>query len=88
MLIFSSKSLEKPVVTKIFSHLVANSSFCTSAISMELGVDLGEIRWKNTGSGKEDLGWRLERALSTLVFLAFLFFGSSLAVFVVRSILN
>ena len=27
---FSSKSLEKPLVTRIFSHLVANSSFCTS----------------------------------------------------------
>ena len=30
LLIFSSKSLEKHVVTRIFSHLVANSSFCTS----------------------------------------------------------
>ena len=30
LFIFSSKSLEKPVVTRIFSHLVANSSFCTS----------------------------------------------------------
>ena len=30
LLIFSSKSLEKPVVTRIFSHVVTNSSFCTS----------------------------------------------------------
>ena len=32
LLIFSSKSLEKPVVTRIFSHVVTNSSFCTSGV--------------------------------------------------------
>ena len=30
MLELKKRSLEKPVVTKLFSHLVANSSFCTS----------------------------------------------------------
>ena len=33
LLIFSSKSHGKPVVTRIFSHLVANSSFCTSVVT-------------------------------------------------------
>ena len=35
-LIFSSKSLEKPMLTRIFGDIVANSSFCTSDANTDL----------------------------------------------------
>ena len=36
LLIFSSKSFGKYVATRIFRHLVANSSFCTSVLTKPL----------------------------------------------------
>ena len=54
MLIFSSKSLGKPVVTRIFSHLVANSSFCTSVGDITHGSDDWII---DSGASKHMMGF-------------------------------
>ena len=69
LLLFSRKSLEKPLVTRIFSHIVANSSFCTSVNKFGedktptlLALELARIKMEN----KERIKYFNQRFLTLL----------------------
>ena len=42
-----SKSLEKPMVTRIFSHVVANSSICTSDMKSRVNSSDNDITYRD-----------------------------------------